>query len=374
MSLSIRVIDTDSGFIDIQKDWDTLYENCSKATIFSSWDWMHTWWKVFKGNLKTELFIICLYDKDELVGIAPFHIISSFPKSWIQGKTLCFIGSGEEKKDMIVTQFNDFVVAAGYEDKMVAQISDYLEYSANKWSFADFEFLLKDALIAKCFSSTNSKIIKDEVDYGVRFTVSGMTDFEHYQSKMGKRWKKMFAKKSRIMARDGVVTTKITDTIESIDKSFELLSDMHRSRWNDRTKLNIFDSKLFKKFHLEALRCLVPKKKAFIKTLYLDEQPLATYYCFVDKGVIHYYQSGFYSENANRYSPLFILVCNEIGEAIKNQQIFDFMFSDEGDSYKKEQYAAETEPMYRLRWSPHKYRFTLFNIAKYIQLKILKVD
>ncbi len=374
MSLSIRIIGTDSGFSEIQKEWDTLYENCGTATIFSSWDWMHTWWEVFNEKLKSELFIICLYDKDTLVGIAPFHILSSFPKSWIQGRTLCFIGSGEEKKDMIVTQFNDFIVAAGYEDQMADQISVYLERSPEKWSFADFEFLLKDSLIARCFSTTNSKIMKEVIDYGVRFTVSGMTDFEQYQSKMGNRWKKMFAKKSRILLRDGTVTTKSTDDLLSIDESFELLSKMHSSRWNNRTKLNIFDSKLFREFHLEVLKRLVPKKKAFIKTLYLDDQPLSTYYCFVDKGVIHYYQSGFYSENANRYSPLFILVCNEIGESIENQQIFDFMFSDEGDSYKKEQYAAETEPMYRLRWSPNKYRFTWFNLAKFIQLKIFKVD
>ncbi len=153
-----------------------------------------------------------------------------------------------------------------------------------------------------------------------------MTDFEQYQSKMGKRWSKMFAKKSRIMDRDGVVTTKTTDTVESIDKSFELLSDMHSSRWNERTNLNIFDSERFREFHLEALRRFVPKEKAFIKTLYLDNKPLASYYCFADKGVIHYYQSGFYSENANRYSLLFILVCNEIGATIKTNKYLILCF------------------------------------------------
>ena len=163
VSFQIRVIDTDSGFTDIQGDWDSLYKQCDQATIFSSWDWMYTWWEVFKAQFKTELFIICLYAKDQLVGIAPFHIVSTFPKYWIQGKTLCFLGSGEEKKDIIVTQFNDFIVAVGYEDEMVAQISDCLENTSNKWSFADFEFFLKDSLIAKCFSSPSSKIIKDEV-------------------------------------------------------------------------------------------------------------------------------------------------------------------------------------------------------------------
>lgn len=98
MSFQISVIDTSAGFSELQQDWGGLYEECAKATIFSSWDWMYTWWEVFKAKLKTELFIICLYDKNKLVGIAPFHIVSSFPKYWIQGKTLCFLGSGEEKK------------------------------------------------------------------------------------------------------------------------------------------------------------------------------------------------------------------------------------------------------------------------------------
>ncbi|KAG1663482.1 Sulfoquinovosyl transferase SQD2 [Nymphon striatum] len=197
---------------------------------------------------------------------------------------------------MIVSQFNDFIVAVGYEDQIVEKISGYFENSFTNWSFADFEYLLKDSLIAKCFSSADSKIIKEEIDYGVRFTVSDMTDFEQYQSQMGKRWSKMFTKKTRLLERDGTVTTRTTDTVESIDESFALLSDMHSSRWSDRTKLNIFDSELFRTFHLEATSSSV---------------------------------------------------CNEIGESIKKQELFDFMFSDKDDSYKKEQYAASSEPMYR---------------------------
>ena len=88
---------------------------------------------------------------------------------------------------------------------------------------------------------------------------------------------------------------------------------------------------------------------------------------------MHYYQSGFYSENANRYSPLFILVCREIGLTIKRKILFDFMFDENPNSYKKEQYAAQSKPMYRLMWSPYKSRMTKHKYAKIFQNKYLKL-
>jgi hypothetical protein len=50
------------------------------------------------------------------------------------------------------------------------------------------------------------------------------------------------------------------------------------------------------------------------------------------------------------------------------------MYSDDAESYKKEQYAAEHEPMYRLRWSIKLYRFYLFDGAKFVQNTILKTQ
>jgi hypothetical protein len=118
---------------------------------------------------------------------------------------------------------------------------------------------------------------------------------------------------------------------------------------------------------------LLPQNKVFIKTIYRDDEALASYYGFSDKDQIHYYQSGFYSKYANRYSPLFLLVCNEIRESIKNDMIFDFMFSDEINSYKNDQYAAQNSKMYRLKWTPQKFRFFAFQSAKTIQDIMLKL-
>lgn len=363
----LKLIDSFSEFKTLQDDWNDLYDKSDHCTVFSSWDWMFTWWEVFHDQFTRQLFILCLYDKDKLVGIAPFQIDKSYPRSLIQGKTLRFIGSGDAYEDRIVSQFQDFIVLPDMGSVFIKRVSEYLTTHKAKWDFADFEFLLDDALIMRCFMNSDDVISRSIEDYGVRFLVQDVESFDDFQRKMGKRWRKMFTKKSRILSRDGKVSTKSIDTKESIDTALKLLADMNCSRWKEKAESCVFESTRFYDFHQKILHRLVPQGKASIKTLALEGEPLAAYYIFEDKEQVHYYQSGFYSKYANRYSPLFLLVCNEIGEAINTNKVFDFMYDDSSQSYKKEQYAASHENMYRLKWTPQPLRLTLFNCAKNIK-------
>jgi len=364
---SLRLVDSIEGFQALQKDWDALYDKCERNSVFSSWDWAFTWWEVFKDQFERELFILCLYQEDELVGIAPFQICKHFLKSWVQGKTLHFIGNGEAYQDSVVSEFQDFIVLPEMESKMVSLVTEYLIEHRNKWNFADFEFILKDALISQCFDTANAvskKIARTKIEYGVRFTIPNIKSFEQYQEKLGSRWRKMFTKRSNKLARAGKVRTESTETLDSIKPALEELANMNCQRWRGKTGECIFDSTRFVEFHQKIMARLIPKNRAAIKTLYLDNEAMASYYTFRDKGRIHYYQSGFHAKYANRYSPLFLLVCNEIGDSIKNNQLFDFMFADDANSYKKEQYACEHESMYRLCWTPQPIRLSLFTKIK----------
>lgn len=367
LGLELRLITSVNEFEALQNDWDDLYKYSNRNTIFSSWDWMFTWWLVFHDQYSRKLFILCLFENDKLIGVAPFQIDKSYPRSFIQGKTLRFIGSGDAYEDRIVSQFQDFIVLPKSEAVFVQKVSEFLIKHKDKWDFADFEFLLGDALILKCFNDNDEEISRCKSDYGVRFLVQGKESFEEFQNEMGSRWRKMFVKKSRLMARQGEVSIKQIDSKESIDSSLELLAKMNCSRWKQKGRSCIFDSSRFYEFHQKILHRLVPQGKATIKTLMVGNEALASYYVFEDKNQIHYYQSGFYAEYANRYSPLFLLVCNEIGDAIKGKKIFDFMYDDSIDSYKKEQYAASYIKMYRLKWTPQAMRFSLFNGAKRIK-------
>jgi len=373
VSIRLEVIQSKERFNSLEKDWNELYNHCENVTIFSSWDWMFTWWEVFHTVLNTELLVLCVYKDETLIGIAPFQILNSFPKSIVQGRTITFIGSGENNKDKIVSQYVDLLVRPDKKEAVIDSISSYLVENKDIWDFADFEFLLENSVLSDVFINKDFGLQINLKQYGNRFYIPKEHEFDDFLEQMGNRWSKMFTKKHRKLDKDGKAKIESSNDFISAKIAFERLAKMHEVRWQGKTDFNIFNSSQFNEFHIKILQRLVPKNRAFIKTLFLDDMPLASYYYFKDNAQIHYYQSGFFSEQANKYSPLFLLVCREIETALKNKNTFDFMFAEDCSSYKKEQYAAKHKPMFRLMWSHKKTRMIQHDYAKKIQSRFLTI-
>jgi len=374
MSLRVELINSVEAFKQLKTDWDALYEQCHHCTIFSSWDWMFTWWEVFGDESIRELYILCAYDDNELLGIAPFQIQKKHLLSLVVGRKLQFIGVGEADEDNILSEFGDLILSPK-KCKEVCELFAQILFSNNDWDFADFNYLLKSSLILQFFKGYTDKnkgvkaSLKSQISVsGVRYLIPEVDTFDDYHQTLGKRWAKMYTKKNRKLERDGDVRISQSESIENIESDLKALADMHRSRWTKRTDHLIFDSERFYQFHQKILKRLVPQGKAYIRTLSLNNKPLAAYYAFTDKAQVHYYQSGFYVEKSNLYSPLFILICKEIGSTNEQNKVFDFMYS-EANSYKKTQYAAQAQDVYRLMWAHQGYRLTLFNILKKIKNK-----
>ena len=363
VSLITRLVSCPKEFEALEESWGELYESSERATIFSSWDWLYTWWGTFSECDSRDLFILCFYDAEKLVGIAPFQIERKYPHTYIQGRTLRFLASGERLENSIATPFVDLLIEDGYEEPVCRAVESTVTSYQRRWDFAEFDFLLGDSLIFKCFNEESSRVKQQIYPYGYRYQIPHCEDKKAYLETLARRWQKDYRKKDRLFTRDGLLEVKTVE-IESIDSAMNVLKDMHCDRWSGRADFLIFESDKFIHFHREILHRLLPKGKAYIRTLSLNGEALSSYYAFEDKGQVHYYQSAFYQKDANRYMPLFYLVCNEIGSAVERNMSFDFMFDDSSESYKKNQYAAEASPMYRLVWTPSRYRLSVFNLYK----------
>lgn len=369
LKITTRLVSSPLEFAALEDSWNRLYDLVDTATLFSSWDWLYTWWEVYAECDLRDLFILCFYEEGgELVGIAPFQIERKYPHTYIQGRTLRFLASGECLRDNVATPFVDLLILPEYEGAVIENLESALQSNKKRWDFAEFDFLLEDALIFRCFKNT-SAVFKQCYSNGFRYEVPTVADQDAYIETLARRWKKDFNKKDRVLNKAGNLTIR-QSSLENLDESMELLQAMHRDRWQSRASFLVFESAHFDKFHRKILAKLIPQNKAYIKTLYLDDEPLSCYYAFEDKNQIHYYQSAFYSKNANRFMPLFYLVCKEIGKAMEQGKRYDFMFDDNPNSYKKNQYAADGKPMYRLVLTPSRYRLTVFNLYK--KYKLLK--
>lgn len=360
--LTTQLVTSPLQFKALEESWNELYDSLEDTTLFCSWDWLYIWWETFAECDLRDLFILCFYDQKRLVGIAPFQIERKYPHTYIQGRTLRFLASGECYTDNIATPFVDVLALPEYENSIIDSIEVALLKYQSRWDFAEFHCLLSDALIFRCFKHSQ-RIYKQRYSDGFRYEVPTVANLEQYLETLPRRWRKDYNKKDRILKKDGELSVR-QSTPDTLDESMDLLQEMHRDRWQSRANFLVFESAHFNRFHRKILQQLLPKNKAYIRTLYLDEQPLSCYYAFEDKNQIHYYQSAFYGKNSNRYMPLFYLVCTEIGQAMEQGKRYDFMFDDNPGSYKKHQYAAEPSPMYRLVWTSSHYRLSIFNLYK----------
>jgi len=360
--LTTKLVSNSLEFEALKTSWDELYDSLDNITLFSSWGWLYTWWEEFSECDLRDLFIFCFYDQGRLVGIAPFQVERKFPHTYIQGKTLRLLGSGECFTDNVATPFVDLLILPDYEDAVIKNVEVELDKHSSRWDFAEFDFLLGDALVFRCFKDSEL-MHKQFYGNGFRYEVPAVSGLDAYLETLARRWRKDFNKKDRVLKKDGELSIKQC-TLEELDGAMDLLQDMHRDRWQSRANFLVFESAHFDNFHRKILKRLLPQNKAYIRTLYLDDAPLSCYYAFEDKNQIHYYQSAFYGKNANRYMPLFYLVCKEIGAAMEQGKRYDFMFDDNPESYKKHQYSAESKPMYRLNWTTSRVRLGVFNLYK----------
>jgi CelD/BcsL family acetyltransferase involved in cellulose biosynthesis len=70
--LSSDVVTTTEGLESIKGQWEALFKSAGDVTVFQSFAWNYAWWKAF--GARHNLFVLVVYEKDELVGLAPFVI------------------------------------------------------------------------------------------------------------------------------------------------------------------------------------------------------------------------------------------------------------------------------------------------------------
>jgi len=119
-----------SGFEDWQsmsRIWNTLLNDSAAITLFLSWEWLYTWAKTYL-NSDRSLYLICVYDANELVGVAPFYI-QKVRRKLVTLREIRFLGSPEAGSDYL-----DVFMRKGREKAVAKALYDFLfGYARHQW-------------------------------------------------------------------------------------------------------------------------------------------------------------------------------------------------------------------------------------------------
>src|SRR5437879_5591684 len=95
----------------LRSDWNHLWSRCPETTPFQSPAWLIAW---SKHLARGELLVLSFTREENLVGIAPFHILVDRTET----KQVLLLGTG-------ISDYLDIITAPRYEPHVVSALFDY---------------------------------------------------------------------------------------------------------------------------------------------------------------------------------------------------------------------------------------------------------
>lgn len=115
----ISIIDSLEQWEALRTEWNDLLGKSAMPNLFLSWEWLYSWAECFLSD-KRELFILIVYEGNEIVGIAPW-CRRRISKVLFSLRQLEFLGTPEAGSDYL-----DVFMKKGREKEVTRFIYDFL--------------------------------------------------------------------------------------------------------------------------------------------------------------------------------------------------------------------------------------------------------
>jgi CelD/BcsL family acetyltransferase involved in cellulose biosynthesis len=299
-NLTVKVFRTIDDLDRVRVRWEELLAQYPQGSIFSTWEWLTTWWRAFGAD--QQLHVLAFEDgSSQLVGLIPFSLITreSLGKGW---KILQLMGDGSGDSDNL-----DLVVAPGYATAVVRTLLAYLEEHSDLWDFCALNTvptnspaanvlmkLLAEPKWIHAFAETPCCQIPLPDDWDIYFKQLSSTvrkNFKYHLRRLEKR------PNFRIYR-----CSNQNELLQSLPALFEL----HQKRWHSNGNPGSFSSERRRGFYQQLSSVLLSRSWLEFWILEIGGKPIAADYGFRYKDVVYALQAGFDpSEHAD--SPGFCL-------------------------------------------------------------------
>ncbi|MCI2282224.1 GNAT family N-acetyltransferase [Colwellia sp. MSW7] len=318
--------------------WHSLSENHYNPNIFLTLEWLKLWWEIF--HLSSDLLqIVFISVSDRIVAICPLYIQA--------GKTLRFIGTGEDEECEVCSEYLDLLVEKGNTSFAIDIISQQISSLLNSVSRIEFNNVLKEGHILSVVERLGQSCFIKKQCMGVRYSINLSDNYLEYTSSLSKNFIAQAQRKERKFNKQlgKVVEVKNLNELDNIFNHLELL---HNRRWNKKGFSGAFKAEKFVYFHKKYTEFLLLNNQLSMKALVVNERIVGVIYNIKYCGRRFFYQIGIDTNHKDNFSPGTLLHLNEIKTSIDEEEVlYDFMKGDLYRSYK-ENFSNVKEEMFNV--------------------------
>jgi CelD/BcsL family acetyltransferase involved in cellulose biosynthesis len=333
----IEIVTEKKDFYNLREEWNSLLEQSSGKSIYLTWEWLYTWWETFHDN--RELFILTIRDNGVLVGIAPLLVRQFKYFKFLPFKRVEFLGTGEDEKDEVCSNYLDFIVSKERAD-IYAVIFEYLvrKLSSGIWD----ELVLKTMPETSATLNTISEYFSrnKEVAAQVKYEIVNHSEcavinlpenWDTYLSSISKSWRNQINRGRKEILSKGTVDCELITESDKLSLAFDEFISLHQKRWQDVGKPGIFSSKKFTDFHKKVLGLFADKKWVRVRLLKCNGKTVAASYTFNFNKTIYFYSPAYDRDFKTKIGIGLIERSYDIEDAIKYGCIYyDFYKAKEG--------------------------------------------
>lgn len=286
---------SEEDFLNMRTEWNTLLNESVTNELFLSWDWIYSWWQVYKDD-KKKLNILSIRNKSgKTIGIAPFYIHNS--NFWgRKKKILKFCSSEETFPDHL-----DFICLKQYENEVFQAVFQYLKLNNKKWDVIVFKGLKDTSVIVKNLINANRNVLNSQIISESLCPYLDLSNsFTNYINTFSRKKRYNLIRQRKILLEKEGFIPKFLDNFDCYEEYLNLLFGLHAERVHRKGIKTTFFGEHVYNFHKNIINRLSEEGKVLLAFLYKGSEPLGAIYCMRHNNKYYFYQSGLSAEGEKR--------------------------------------------------------------------------
>lgn len=313
----------------LRSEWNAILEHNRKLTIFSSPEWLSSWWGAY-GNGKQLHTLVFRDGKGALVGLVPLYLqplrVGILPSL----QELRVVGDGSTDSDNL-----DFVVAPGHEQGVAQSLFRYLA-ADRRWDIFQLNCMASDSLAANFFlEEIKAAHWKFDVSTISWSAVELPETWEAYLKQLSPKERgKVGNRLRRLQSRFPTKFYKCSNASE-LPACLDHLFRLHQKRWESRGEPGSFSSTERRRFYADMAQQFLSRGWLELWLFELNEAAVAAQYAFRYGQTVYSLQEGFDPDYSS----------DSVGYVLRSYALREFI---ESGVRRYEFLAGENES--KLRW------------------------
>lgn len=268
-------------------DWEAILRENPSLSIFSTPEWLGSWWKAFGVN-KQMIALILADASKTVVGLIPLYFDEL--RSPLLGKLahLRLIGDGSGDSDNL-----DLIVRPGYERVCAIAVLNWLKNWKN-WDVCSLNTFPEQSsagvALMREIKAANWPILAGTTPNSA---ISLPQSWPTYVKSLSPNFRPLVERYPRRLAQRYNVRIRRWESSEELREGLDTLFSLHKKRWNQVNQPGSFGSRERREFYRLMGKSFLRRGWLEFWSLELNEVVVAAQYCFRYRDIVSILQEGF---------------------------------------------------------------------------------